>query len=412
MYDETVVDPAKLGMNKARLDAIPEYFQTRYIDQNKFHCAATLVARGGEIVHEAYRGATELGGGDPIGPDTIFRIYSMTKPITSVAAMMLLEEGDLRLDHEVSRFIPEFADVEVWESGSENNFKTRKPDRPILVRDALTHTSGVTYPFLFQHEVDAAYRSQQIGLRADETLEEMCRRLASMPLLFSPGTCWNYGYSTDIVARIIEVVSGEKFDDFLRKRIFEPLGMVDTDFYVPQDKAHRLIKAYLKNPFTGEVTDGVIPGVEEHDFTTQPTLLNGGGGLVSTLRDYYRFCQCLLNGGSLGDVRLLSPKTVEFMRMNHLPDNKTIKDMGDKSFSEARMEGNGFCLCGSVTTNVVETMTPGSVGSYGWGGLANTFFWIDPEEDLLAIKMLQIMPTGCYPVRPQMQYLVYSAIDS
>ena len=399
-----------VGMNEERLARIPTYFGKAYLDSGKLPCMATMVSRNGQVIHETYRGRTRLDGGQPINADTIFRIYSMTKPITSVAAMMLLEEAKIRLDHDVSRYIPEFADTEIWVKGTIDDYETRKPNRPMQVRDLFTHTSGLTYGFLFQHEVDALYRREKIA-RPDETLQEMCARLAKLPLIFSPGTRWNYGHSTDVLGRVIEVASGQTLDTFFRERIFEPLGMPDTDFYVPADKLSRLMACYSRDPESGKVTLSDGDGEESKQYRSQPPLLNAGGGLVSTLRDYHRFCLMLLHGGRLDGAQLLSPKTVEFMRKNHLPEGKTIKQMGDKTFSEARMEGNGFGLGGSVITDVAESMQPGSAGSFSWGGLANTFFWIDYEEELIAIQATQMIPSGCYPIRPQFQQLVYAAID-
>lgn len=411
MYDGKPVEPGEFGMNAARLDAIPDYFDARYVSSGKLPCMATLVARGGEVVHEAYRGTTHLNGeGAVIGPETIFRIYSMTKPVTSLAAMMLIEEGDLRLDQPVSRYIPAFKDTQVWDGGDLKDAKTRAPEREIEIRDLFLHTSGLTYGFLFQHEVDALYRREKIA-QPIETLAEMCDRLASLPLLFSPGERWNYGHSTDVLARVVEVVSGQTLDAFFAERIFTPLGMGDTGFFVPEADIDRLTACYQKNPLTGEVTMSDGAGSESTLYRTRPTLLNGGGGLVSTPRDYLKFCLCLQNGGRLGDARLISPKTWEFMARNHLPGGATIKTMGDKTFSEARMEGNGFGLGGSVVVDVAETMQPGSLGTFSWGGLANTFFWIDPLEDLIAIQMTQMIPSGCYPIRPQFQSLVYAALD-
>ncbi len=407
----TQADPADYGMNAERLAKIPNFFQSRYIDSGKLPCVTTLISRGGEIVHEAWRGTTHLDGkGERVGPDTVFRIYSMTKPITSLAAMMLIEQGDLRLDHPVSRYIPDFAETRVWAGGTPESYETAKPDREIEIRDLFLHTSGLTYGFLFQHEVDALYRREKIG-EPFETLGEMCTRLASLPLVFSPGTRWNYGHSTDVLARVVEVVSGQELDDFFAEHIFGPLGMADTGFFVPEDKLHRLTACYQRNPLNGEVTLSDGAGPESKAYRARPKLLNGGGGLVSTPRDYLRFCQCLLNGGRLEGARLISPKTWEFMDRNHLPGGATIKAMGDRTFSEARMEGNGFGLGGSVTVDVAETMQPGSPGSFSWGGLANTFFWIDPMEDLIAIQMTQMIPSGCYPIRPQFQALVYAALD-
>ena len=334
----------------------------------------------------------------------------MTKPITSVAAMILHEEGALRLDNPVSKFIPEFAATEVWDGGDVNNYKTRKPEREMTVLDLFTHTSGLTYGFLMQHAVDALYRQEKIA-HPKETLEQMCVRLAKLPLLFSPGQRWNYSHSTDVLGRVVEVASGQTLDEFFRERIFGPLNMVDTDFFVPVEKQHRLMACYNKNAETGEITLSDAAGSASKLYSQQPALLNAGGGLASTLQDYHRFCLMLLHGGTLDGQRILSPKTVEFMRHNHLPGGRTIRDMGDKTFSEARMEGNGFGLGGSVLVDVAATLTPGSVGTFSWGGLANTFFWIDYEEELIALQATQMIPSGCYPLRPQLQQLVYAAID-
>ncbi|MEM7766665.1 MAG: serine hydrolase domain-containing protein [Pseudomonadota bacterium] len=410
MDDLSGAAPAAMNMDAARLDAIPDFFASAYISSGKLPAMATLVAREGTVVHEAYRGCTELGGNQSIDSDTIFRIYSMTKPITSVAAMMLFEAGAIRLDHEVSRYIPAFAGTEVFDGAGPDGIKTRPADRSMQVRDLFTHTSGLTYGFLMQTEVDALYREHKIA-RPDETLEAMCNRLAALPLVFSPGTRWNYGHSTDVLGRIVEVASGKTLDAFFRERIFGPLGMADTDFFVPEAKLSRLMACYARDPETGEISLSDGGGPESRLYRSQPPLLNAGGGLVSTPRDYLKFCQCLLNGGRRGDVRLLSPKTVEFMTLNHLPGNQTIKEMGDRTFSEARMEGNGFGLGGSVVVDVAETLSPGSLGTFSWGGLANTFFWIDPVEDLVAIQMTQMIPSGCFPIRPQFQQLVYAAID-
>ena len=282
--------------------------------------------------------------------------------------------------------------------------------RVVRVGDAWAIRTAPDLGFLMQKEVDAIYRREKIA-RPDETLEEMCARLAGLPLLFSPGTRWNYSHSTDVLGRVVEVASGQALDDFFKERIFEPLGMEDTDFYVPEDKLHRLMACYSRDPVSGKVTLSDGEGEESKLYRSKPPLLNAGGGLVSTLRDYHKFCLMLLHGGRLGGTQLLSPKTVEFMRKNHLPEGKTIKQMGDKTFSEARMDGNGFGLGGSVVVDVAETMQPGSLGTFSWGGLANTFFWIDYEEELITIQATQMIPSGCYPIRPQLQQLVYAAID-
>jgi CubicO group peptidase (beta-lactamase class C family) len=400
----------ELGMSAERLARIPAYFDG-YISSGRLPCCAVLVARGGQVVHLSHQGTTTLGGSEPISEQTIYRIYSMTKPVTSVAAMMLFEEGRLRLDHEVSRYIPAFADVQVLEGGTAAKPKLGKPRRAMTVRDLFVHTSGLTYAFLMQAPADEIYRLRGLDYaRWNGDLASFCDALAQAPLAFSPGERWNYSNATDVLGRVVEVASGMSLEDFFRTRIFEPLGMKDTGFFVPEESLGRLMACYWRNAETGQILLA-DQGGPASNYARRPNVLSGGGGLVSTIGDYLRFCLMLANEGELGGVRLLSPKTLEFMTMNHLPENRTIAQMGDKTFSEARMEGSGFGLGWAVTTDVVATMQPGSPGTYSWGGMASTFFWIDPVEDIIAIQMTQLMPSGAYPIRPQLQQLVYAAIE-
>lgn len=404
------VDPAEAGLNAEKLKRIPAHFDA-YIAGKKLPCVAVLVARGGQVAHLSFQGATEMGGSKPIDESTIYRIYSMTKPITSVAAMMLFEEGLLRLDHEVFRYIPEFQDAMVFVGGTAEKPELKKPDRPMTVRDLFLHMSGITYSFLMQGPADAIYRARKIEHPSWQgDLKSFCEAIAKSPLAFSPGEKWNYSNSTDVLGRVIEVASGMSLDEFFQKRIFEPLGMEDTFFSVPEDKLDRLMACYARHPVTGEITQS-DPAGKASVYSRKPNVLSGGGGLASTIGDYYRFCKMLLNGGELDGVRILSPKTLEFMTLNHLPGGKTLKDMGDKTFSESRMDGSGFGLGWAVTTDVVATTQPGSEGTFSWGGLASTFFWIDPVEDLIVIQMTQLMPSGAYPIRPQLQQLVYASIE-
>ena len=401
-----LIDPVLAGLNADRLARIPQYFDT-YIDKGRLPCVAALVARGGQVAHLSFRGATEMGGSRAIDADTIYRIYSMTKPITSVAAMMLFEEGALRLDHEVFRYIPEFQDTMVL--GDDG--KLVKPARAMTVRDLVTHTSGLSYSFLMQGAVDTYYRDNKLEYSQWKgDLASFCQALAKAPLVFSPGDRWNYSNSTDVLGRVVEVASGMSLDQFFQTRIFGPLGMKDTGFHVPAESLDRLMACYRRDPVSG-VISLADPGGAASAYAKPPNVFSGGGGLASTIGDYFRFCLMLANGGELDGVRLLSPKTLEFMTMNHLPDNKTLKDMGDKTFSESRMDGSGFGLGWAVTTDVVATTQPGSIGTFSWGGMASTFFWIDPVEDLIAIQMTQLMPSGAYPIRPQFQQLVYAAIE-
>ncbi|HAE28798.1 serine hydrolase domain-containing protein [Hyphomonas adhaerens] len=410
MFEHDPTDPHEVGLDADRLAAVPAFFKENYLDTGKLPCMATLISRNGEVALEDYSGTTHLGEGDPIGPDTIFRIYSMTKPLTSLAAMILFEEGKLRLEHEVARYIPEFADVKVFDGGTREGYTVRDPDRPMRVLDLFTHTSGLTYGFMMQNEVDALYRKEKIG-RPDETLQQMAKRLAGLPLLCSPGEEWWYSHSIDVLGAIVEIVSGMELDEFFRQRITGPLGMVDTEFWVPEEKLPRLMACYEKHAITGEVKLADPAGAESKLYAKRPTLLNGGGGLVSTVRDYHRFALMLLRGGTLDGARIISPKTWEFMRQNHLPNGETMRSMGRSMFSEVMSPGVGFGLGGSVVTDVVASQQPGSESTFSWGGLASTFFWVDPEEEIIGVQMTQMMPSSAYPMRVQFQQLAYAAID-
>jgi CubicO group peptidase (beta-lactamase class C family) len=406
-----VETPEEVGLSSERLARIPDFFQA-YLDRKKVSGMSFLIARGGRIAYQHCMGVQDFDTNSPITADTIFRIYSMSKPITSVALMMLYEEGKFRLDHEVSRYIPEFAQLKVYDQGGIDDYTTKPLERPMIVRDLLTHTSGLTYGFMFQNTVDRLYRKGPINdARSSKmTLEEYCIELAKMPLVFSPGTAWNYSVSTDVCGRLVEVMSGMNLDEFFEKRIFEPLDMKDTSFDIPTDKVDRFASCYERDPKTKETR--LQDSGSDSSYLGKKSFFSGGGGLISTIGDYYKFCQMLLNGGELNGKRLLSPTTIDFMTTNHLPENKTMSDMGDSLFSENRMDGSGFGLGFSVILNPVDVMAVGSAGSFSWGGAASTYFWIDPAEDLLAIFMTQLMPSDAYPMRAQLQQLTYAAIES
>ena len=410
MFEHDLTDPGEVGLNAERLDAIPEFFQKNYIDTGKIPCMATLISRSGEVAHESYIGATEMGGSKPIGPETIFRIYSMTKPVTTLAIMMLFEEGKLRLEHPVSRYIPEYKNVKVWAGGTASAPKLKDPDREMTILDLITHTAGLTYGFLMQDETDEIYRKEKVG-NPKQTLQEMARQMAGLPLAFSPGTEWRYSHSIDVLGAIVEIITGQELDAFFRERIFGPLQMNDTDFWVAEDKIDRLMACYQKDAKTGETTLADPGGAASRLYSKRPVQLNGGGGLASTVRDYHRFALMLLRGGTLDGARIISPKTWEFMRQNHLPGGQTMRGMGRSAFTEVMAEGVGFGIGGSVVTDIVQTRQPGSDGTFSWGGLASTFFWIDPEEELIAVQATQLMPSSTYPMRLQLQQLVYAAID-
>ncbi len=399
-----------LGFDADRLGKIPGFLQS-YIDSGKLAGTSVLISRHGEVAQFEVNGNKDRENALPLEKDSIFRIYSMTKPITSLALMMLYEEGKLQLIHPVSHYIPAFADLQVWDEGTWDNYTTKAPEREMRVYDLLTHTSGLTYDFMMAHPVDKLYRKNKLGGagRTKLNLEEIVDGLAKMPLQFSPGTKWNYSMATDVCGRLVEIISGQTLDVFLKERIFDPLGMVDTGFYVPEDKWDRFAPCYRKDPVTG-VTGRVDEADATGQFTSKPAFLSGGGGLVSTQSDYLAFCQMLLNGGEANGKRFVSPKTIDLMTMNHLPDNKTMREMDNSAFSETGMDGVGFGLGFSVLLDQGASHSTGTPGIYSWGGLASTYFWIDPVEDLTVIFMTQLMPSSSYPIRPQLQQLVYAAM--
>lgn len=399
-----------VGLSSSRLESIDRFVQHKYLDTGRMPGALTLVARRGEVAHFSAIGMADVERKKPVREDTIFRIYSMTKPVTSVAFMMLVEQGLVALDDPVHRVIPAWKDLGVYQGGFMETFRTKCPDRPMLIVDLLRHTSGLTYGFQQSTNVDAAYRKLKIGeIEKRGTLDEMVEKLARLPLEFSPGTAWNYSVSTDILGYIVGKLSGQKFEDYLRTKIFKPLGMVDTDFNVHAGKESRFAACYSATPKGGmDLQDDPA----KSPYLEAPSLVSGGGGLVSTASDYLKFCRMLINGGTLDGAQILSPKTIELMTKNHLPDGKDLPALSRSLFSEATYNGIGFGLGFSVTMDPVKTMIPGSVGEYSWGGAATTSFWIDPKEELIAIFMTQLMPSSTYPIRRELRTMVYSAFTS
>jgi CubicO group peptidase (beta-lactamase class C family) len=404
--------PEALGLSSERLARIDAHLKSRYIDPGKIAGALTLVARRGEIAHLSPIGLMDRERGKSMIEDTIFRIYSMTKPITSVALMMLHEHGHFQLDDAVHKLIPlpAWRNLRVYQMGNHPEFLTAPCERPMTVRDLMRHTSGLTYGFMERTNVDAAYRKLGIGTLEksfDGTLQEMVQLLATLPLEFSPGTAWNYSVATDVLGYLVEVLSGEPLDQYLRRHIFEPLGMHDTAFHVPLEKVDRFAACYDRGP-------GKKLRLQDDPATSPylaaPKLLSGGGGLVSTAADYLRFCRMLLAGGELDGARLLGPRTIEFMTRNHLPDGKDLTDLSVGAFGETPYEGTGFGLGFSVTLDPVRSGVIGSAGEYAWGGAASTIFWIDPAEDLIAIFLTQLMPSQTFNFRGQLQSIIYSAI--
>ncbi len=387
----------------ARLDRVLH----RYVDSGKLPGVQTVVSRHGEIVHRDCYGHTDVEAGKPVEPDTIYRVYSMTKPITSVALMMLYEEGHFLLENPVSRWLPELGDLRVWTGGTADAPETRPLDAPLTVHHVLTHTSGLTYGFQYNHPVDELYRRQDLGNFAlpDFDLDECMRRLGSLPLQFEPGTRWNYSMSTDVCGALVERISGVGLDEFFRTRIFEPLGMPDTAFFAPESDVGRCSVLYAFTP-----GGPMQRSARAATMTAPPKMLSGGGGLVSTTDDYLRFCHMLLGGGELDGVRLLAPRTVRFMASNHLPRNQTMNDMGQSTFAESAMAGTGFGLGFSVLLDPATNQSLGSVGQFAWGGAASTAFWVDPVEGVVVVFMTQLLPSNTYPLRRHLQAGVYQAL--
>lgn len=404
----------RAGFSIQRLSRIDNLLE-RYVDEGKLAGVLGLVCRNGETAYCNAFGHSELETDQPMAEDTIFRIYSMTKPITAVAALMLFEDGRFLLDDPVADYLPEFSDAQVCTGDLENLVQ---PHRPPSVKDLFMHTAGLSYGWGQDSPVENLYR-QAFGERQQLSLEKFVQRIASLPLLYHPGARWRYSYATDVLGRLVEVLSGRTLDEFFRQEIYAPLAMTDTDFHVQASSLDRFSACYCPpGGFTfGGDTDadederegGSVIALHEASrgsrFTQPPDFLSGGGGLVSTLGDYQRFCQMLLNGGVLDGNRLLGPKTVELMRANHLPPKLIPIGIGDNVDS-----GYGFGLGVSVLTDLPATSTPGSVGIYGWGGAASTQFWIDPAENMFGIFMTQFMPAGYYPVAREFRVAAYQAL--
>ena len=400
----------ELGFSAERLARIDSHLAEKYVDKGKLAGTLTMVARHGDIAHLGITGHADVAKGIPLAEDSIFRIYSMTKPVTSVALMMLVEEGKIALEDPVHRYIPEWRNLGVFAAGTHRTgFQTTPVKRPMQVVDLLRHTSGLTYGFQLRSNVDAGYRAAKIGeIEKAGTLADMIAALAKLPLEFSPGDAWNYSVATDVCGWLVQVVSGQPFDEFLSDRLFKPLGMTDTGFHVREGQGHRLATCYQPTKDGGiEVQDDAATS----NFLKPASFISGGGGLVSTASDYLAFAQMLLNGGTAGGHRYIGRKTLELMTANHLPGGSNIAAMSKSLFSEAAYDGIGFGLGFATTMNAAQTLMPGSDGDYFWGGAASTFFWIDPQEDLVAIFMTQLIPSSTYPVRREVRTMVYAALN-
>lgn len=417
MSIEGEVAPEQVGFDAKRLATLDAHF-ARYVEDGRLAGWQLVISRDGRVAHASTCGRRDLEAGLPVEPDTLWRVYSMSKPITSVAAMMLWEEGRFELTDPISRWLPEFAAPQVYVRGSAGQPFTVPAAEPIRVWHLLTHTSGLTYGFLQTSVVDALYRKAgyDLGPKPDADLAQACRDWAALPLLFQPGTRWGYGVSTDVLGRLVEVVSGRTLGDFLRARVFEPLGMTDTRWWVDPagDEAERLAALYVPAPAGGAAgaagTAVRFDALGRHAME-EPALLSGGGGLICTAADYHRFTSMLLREGTAAaGERLLSSRTVRFMTRNHLPGGVDLDRMQTGGFAETTFEGIGFGLGFAVVRDPVPARTPSTPGTYYWGGAASTAFWVDPAERLTVAFYTQLLPSSTHPIRPQLRQLIYSAM--
>lgn len=420
--------PETVDFSADRLERIAAHFN-RYVDEGLIPGYIVLIARRGRAAYLHCYGLRDVEAGRPVEEDTIFRVYSMTKPITSVGVMMLYERGLLQLDDPASEFIPGFESLEVFESGDAENYQTVPAEREMTIRDLLTHTSGLTYGHMHAHPLDEMYRQRDL-LGKERSLAAFIDQLKELPLLFSPGARWSYSVATDVLGHVIEVASGQPLDRFFAAEILAPLGMVDTGFSVSADQIARFAANYERDGAGFRLIDKP----SESEYLGQPTLLSGGGGLVSTIGDYLRFSWMLLNKGELDGERILGRKTVEMMTGNHLPGNGDLSGMGyllhsdsradgvgmglgarfnlrrGGARSQTRHDGVGFGLGGYVLLDPAAAQILGSAGEFGWGGAASTTFWIDPREEVTAIFLTQLMPSSSYPIRRELRVLVNQAI--
>lgn len=403
------IDPTEAGLDPRRLDRITTHF-AKYVDDGRLPGWHIAVTRGGKTVYNTTYGHADVENGKPIAGDTVYRVYSMTKPICAVAALILWEEGLFEMRDQVKWFIPSFADQKVFRSGTVTAPRFDPVTEPMEMWHLFSHTAGMTYGFVHSNPVDQMYRNAgfEWGVPRGASLAEICDMLAALPLMFQPGTEWAYSMSIDVLGRVVEILSGMSLGEFMRTRIFEPLGMVDTAFHCPADKADRLAALYVPNPADNRRrvrADAMGAGA----LVQQPADL-GGGGLVSTMSDYMKFAEMLRGGGQSNGTRILSPRTVEFMASNHLPGNADLTAFGRPLFSETAFDGVGFGLGVSVTLDPVAAKVPGSAGDYGWGGAASTNFTVDPKEDLVYTIMTQLLPSSSWPLRPQLKQLVHQAL--
>ncbi len=397
--------PEEVGLSTPHLARITQWMR-RWVDSGKLPGLLVAIVRNDRLAWFETCGYRDVETKRAVEPDTIYRIYSMTKPITTVAALMLYEEGCFQLDDPVAKFIPAFADTRVFAGGDADSFTTEPLVRPVTVHDLMIHTSGLTYGFQHEHAVDALYRKRQVEFNANiGPLAGVVEAAAAQPLVFQPGTRWNYSVSTDVLGRLVEIWSGVPLDTFFDERILRPLDMRDTGFHVPEGQGDRLASSYI------QADDGGLALVDpagESRFLEPAVTLSGGGGLVSTAADYLRFVRMLRGHGTLEGARILGRKSVELMTTNHMPGD--LADMGRPRFAEMPFAGIGFGLGVSVLLDPAKARILGSPGEYAWGGMASTAFWADPAEDMIVLLLTQLMPSSAYPIRRELRVLTYQAL--
>jgi CubicO group peptidase (beta-lactamase class C family) len=402
------------GLSTDRLERITDHLNRNYIEPGKIAGCQVAVARHGHLAYSKSLGQMDIERGKPMAEDAIFRIYSMSKPITSVALMTLYERGYFQLDDPVYRYIPEWRNHRVWVSGEGAAMETARPNQPMTFRHVLSHTGGLTYGSLLEtlgapatgHPVDKAYSELGVRRGRDETLHDFAMKLAKVPLRYQPGERWMYSLSTDVCGYLVEAISGMRFDRYLQEVIFDPLKMKDTSFVVSPDKLDRFAANYQRK---ADKTLKLVDDPATSIYLKEPAFFSGGGGLTGTTADYMRFCDMLRRGGELDGERILGPRTIEMMHKNHLSGGKDLTQMAIGGFSETANSGVGFGLGFAMTLDQVAAGSLGE-GDYYWGGAASTIFWIDPKEDLTVVFMTQLMPSGAFNFRGQLKSIIYSAI--
>ncbi|WP_431986873.1 serine hydrolase domain-containing protein [Streptomyces griseoflavus] len=398
--------PEAAGLDVRALERLDGHF-ARLVDEGRLPGFLVAVARGGRVAHLTVYGARDVAAGLPVESDTLWRIYSMTKPVTTVGALILVEEGLLSLDDPVGRHLPAFAEPRVYESGSGDRVRTRPAVGPLLVRHLMTHTAGLTFAFYHAHPVDALYRAAGLesSVAPGQDLAGTTDVYASLPLQFDPGTQWNYSVASNVLGRIIEVVSGRPLDEYLAERVFRPLGMSDAGFQVTDDRVTRLAELY------GESDDGGIEPIPGLPLRGRPRFLSGSGGMVASAHDVHRFMELLRRRGELDGVRLLAPDTVDLMTRNHLPGDADLRAFGSRpAHDQPGNDGVGFGLGVSVVIDPSRTQSPSSAGSYGWSGVATTTFWVDPGRDLTVQFCTQVRPRSSHTVFRDLKRLVHEAV--